>query len=36
MYLEIKARQKGEVSAKPKERGINFFDFLFTLLNFIY
>ena len=36
MYLEINAGQKEEVSAKPKERDINFFGFLFTLLNFIY
>ena len=36
LYLEINVGQKGEVSAKPKERGINFFGFLFTLLNFIY
>ena len=36
MYLENNAGQKGEVSATPKERGINFFGFLFNLLNFIY
>ena len=36
MHLENNAGQKREVSAKPKERGINFFGFLFTLLNFIY
>ena len=36
IYLEINDRQKGELSAKPKERGVNFFGFLFTLLDFIY
>ena len=36
IYLEINARQKEELSAKPKERAINVFGFLYILFYFIY